>query len=127
MNHKAIDKDLIFAFDVQGFLHLRSALTPDEVKEYTSWMEEVQNTNIQELNADSPDALQYHINRPVSRVIDADPRFAHFLDHPIVEPLLCQFLGGGYRHIDNDLYFTYPGFSGGEWHRGVRAHPTGHV
>jgi ectoine hydroxylase-related dioxygenase (phytanoyl-CoA dioxygenase family) len=127
MSHKTIDHDLLFAFDVQGYVHLRGTLTPDEVAEYTHWMDEAQDTNIQELNADSPDALQHHINRPVSRIIDADPRFAHFLDHAAIEPFLCEFLGSDYRHIDNDLYFTYPGFEGGAWHRGVRAHPTGHI
>ena len=127
MNYKAINNDLIFAFDVQGYLHLRGVLTLAEVAEYSRWIEEAQDTSIQELNADSPDALLHQLNRPVSRIIDADARFAHFLDHPVVEPFLCEFLGADYRHIDNDLYFTYPGFAGGDWHRGVRAHPTGHV
>lgn len=122
-----MDNDLIFAFDVQGYLHMRAALTSAEVAEYLRWINAVQDTDIQALNADEPDALQHHINRPVSRVIDADPRFAHFLDHPAVAPLLCEFLGEDYRHIDNDLYFTYPGYAGGGWHRGVQAHPTGHV
>ncbi|HEY0072770.1 MAG TPA: phytanoyl-CoA dioxygenase family protein [Abditibacteriaceae bacterium] len=121
------NNDLNFAFDVQGFLHLRGVLTADEIAEYTRWMDEMQDTDVKSLNADSPDALQHHINRPVSRVIDADPRFARFLNHPVVEPLLIEFLGLDYRHIDNDLYFTYPGFAGGQWHRGVRAHPTGHI
>ncbi|MCZ6677886.1 MAG: phytanoyl-CoA dioxygenase family protein [Candidatus Poribacteria bacterium] len=51
-----------------------------------------------------------------------DARFARFLDHPVVEPFLIAFLGADYRHIDNDLYYTYPGYKGGGWHR-----PTGHV
>lgn len=60
-------------------------------------------------------------------MIDADPRFGCLLDHPVVEPLLVEFLGQDYRHIDNDLYFTHPGYNGGGWHRGVAAHTTGHV
>ncbi|MEZ4728807.1 MAG: phytanoyl-CoA dioxygenase family protein [Caldilineaceae bacterium] len=40
---------------------------------------------------------------------------------------MVEFLGSDYKHIDNDLYYTYPGYQGGHWHRGVRAHPTGHV
>src|SRR5262249_41671090 len=63
----------------------------------------------------------------VSRVLDADPRFTRFLDHPIVRPYLAAFLGEDYRHIDNDLYFTLPGYQGGGWHRGVKAHPTGYA
>jgi hypothetical protein len=122
-----ISDDLRFAFDVQGYLHLRGVLTPEEVKEYTRWMNEMEQTDVRALNADYPGGMKYQLNRPVSRMFDADPRFARFLDHPVVEPFLVEFLGEDYRHIDNDLYYTYPGYKGGGWHRGVRPHPTGHV
>jgi hypothetical protein len=122
-----ISDDLRFAFDVQGFLHLRDALTGEEVAEYNRWMCEAENTNVQALNGHNPDGMKHQLNRPVSRIFDADSRFARFLDHPVVEPLLVEFLGEDYRHIDNDLYYTYPGYPGGHWHRGVRPHPTGHV
>lgn len=122
-----VSHDLKFEFDVQGYLHLRGVLTPEEVTEYSKWIDEVQDIDIQVLNADAPDNIQHQLKRPVSRVIDADPRFAHFLDHPAVVPFLEDFVGEDYRHIDNDLYYTYPGFTGGVWHRGVAAHPTGHV
>ena len=123
----SIPIDLKFAFDVQGYLHLRQALSPVEVAEYQGWIDQTKGTDVHALNADDPEALKHQINRPVSRMIDADPRFARLLDHPVVEPFLVEFLGEAYRHIDNDLYFTAPGFPGGHWHRGVRAHPTGHV
>jgi len=123
----SISEDLRFAFDVQGYLHLRGALIPEEVAEYIRWMNDIENIDIHGLNADNPDGMKYHLNRPVSRMFDADPRFGRFLDHPAVEPFLIEFLGEDYRHIDNDLYYTYPGYPGGGWHRGVRAHPTGHV
>lgn len=119
--------DFRFAFDVQGYLHLRGALTAEEIAEYHRWMGEAESANVQALNADNPDGMKQQLNRPVSRVFDVDPRFARFLDHLVVEPLLVEFLGEDYRHIDNDLYYTYPGYPGGSWHRGVRPHPTGHV
>ncbi|MDF2440210.1 MAG: hypothetical protein JWN98_1194 [Abditibacteriota bacterium] len=119
--------DLKFAFDLQGYLHLRGALTAGEVAEYSHWMAEVEAIDIHAVNTDNPDGIRHQLNRPLSRVIDADARFAHFLDHPVVAPLLTACLGTNYRHIDNDLYFTYPGFKGGGWHRGVGPHPTGHV
>ncbi len=122
-----VSDDLRFAFDVQGYLHLRGALTPAEVAEYTRWMDEAEKTDVKVLNAEDPKGMKRQLNRPISRVIDADPRFARFLDHPAVEPLLAEFLGPGYRHIDNELYYTYPGYPGGKWHQGVRPHPTGHV
>lgn len=122
-----ISADDRFAFDVAGYLHLRSALTPAEVAEYTSWMDAAQGMDLNELNADYPDGMKQQLNRPISRMFDADPRFAHLLDHPVVAPYLTEFLGAGYRHIDNDLYYTFPGYQGGQWHRGVSAHPTGHV
>lgn len=123
----SISEDLKFEFDVQGYLHLREALSAAELAEYQGWIEQTKDTDVKALNAGDSDALAQQINRPVSRVIDADLRFARFLDHPAAEPFLAEFLGADYRHIDNDLYFTYPGFKGGGWHRGVRAHPTGHV
>jgi ectoine hydroxylase-related dioxygenase (phytanoyl-CoA dioxygenase family) len=122
-----ISNDLKFEFDVQGYLHLRNVLTPDEISEYSEWMNEVQEIDIQSLNDDAPHNIEHQLKRPVSRVIDADPRFANFLDHPAVVPFLNEFVGEDCRHIDNDLYYTYPGFKGGVWHRGVAAHPTGHV
>jgi hypothetical protein len=122
-----ISPDQRFAFDVLGYLHLSAALTPDEVAEYTRWMGETEQTDVQALNADNPDGMQHQLNRPVSRLIDADVRFAHLLDHPVVKPFLLEFLGPEYRHIDNDLYYTYPSYQGGHWHRGVPAHPTGYV
>lgn len=124
----SIHPDELFAFDVQGYLHLPGALSPAEVATLTAWMDEtVQATNVEALNADFPEGMKQQLNRPVSRMFDADPRFAHLLDHSVVVPYLLEFLGADYKHIDNDLYYTYPGYSGGHWHRGVRAHPTGHV
>jgi ectoine hydroxylase-related dioxygenase (phytanoyl-CoA dioxygenase family) len=116
-----------FEFDVQGYLHLRQALSQAEVAEYLSWAEQIQNADINALNGDQPEQIKSQLNRPISRVIDADTRFARFLDHPVVEPFLVEFLGEGYRHIDNELYYTYPDYAGGRWHRGVQAHPTSHV
>lgn len=124
----SIHPDQRFAFDVQGYLHLPEALTAAEVATMTAWMDEtVQATNVEALNADFPEGMKQQLNRPVSRMVDADPRFADLLDHPAVAPYLLEFLGPDYKHIDNDLYYTYPGYQGGNWHRGVRAHPTGHV
>jgi hypothetical protein len=123
----SISEDLRFAFDVQGYLHLRGALTAAEVAEYTRWMDEDEGADLRALNADHPGGMKDQINRPVSRVIDLDPRFACFLDHPAARPFLVEFLGEDYRHIDNEIYYTYPGYAGGSWHRGVKAHPTGHV
>ena len=64
---------------------------------------------MKELNEDLT-YLSHQLNRPLSRMIDADVRFARLLDHPAVEQYLGAFLGADYRHIDNDLYFTYPGY-----------------
>lgn len=116
-----------FVFDVQGYLHLRHVLAATELAEYAVWMAGVEQVDLDALQADVGEARSKQINRPVSRVIDADPRFARFLDHPMVVPYVREMLGDSYRHIDNELYYTYPGYSGGPWHRGLRPHPTGHV
>lgn len=121
-----VSADHRFAFDVLGYLHLPGALTPDEVAAYTRWMDAAAQTNVESLNADYPEGIRHQLNRPVSRMIDADVRFACLLDHPAVTPFLREFLGEDYRHIDNDLYYTYPDYAGGHWHRGVPPHPTGY-
>jgi hypothetical protein len=123
----SVTADDRFAFDVRGFLHLRGALAADELREYEGWMSLAEMIDVKALNADAPEGMKHQLNRPVSRMFDADPRFARFLDHPAVEPYLAEFLGPDYRPIDNDLYYTPPGYAGGGWHRGVRPHPTGHV
>ena len=114
------------AFAKEGYLHLRGILSASEISTYLTWAQEVENTDVTILNADSPQNVRHHLNRPLSRVIDADPRFGCFLDHPAVSPYLTTFLGQDYRHIDNDLYYTHPGYTGGRWHRGVRSHSKGH-
>lgn len=122
-----IAQDDRFVFDALGYLHLREALAGDEVAQALQWIADVEQTDIAALNADFPEGVKQQLNRPLSRMWDADPRFARFLDHPVVTPYLTEFLGDEYRHIDNDIYYTHPGYAGGTWHRGVSAHPTGHV
>lgn len=120
-------KEIGGAFDVLGYLHLKNGMKPDEVAETLKWAAEAESTDIEALNADDPDRIRHQLNRPVSRIIDADPRFACFLDHPAAAPYLETFLGADCRHIDNELYYTYPGYEGGGWHRGVSSHVNGHV
>jgi ectoine hydroxylase-related dioxygenase (phytanoyl-CoA dioxygenase family) len=121
-----LSDDERFLFDTQGYLHLRRALLQETVAAYLRLVEENRDRNVNEFNEDSA-YLSHQLNRPLSRMIDADLRFAALLDHPAVEQYLVAFLGADYRHIDNDMYFTHPGYKGGHWHRGVQAHPTGHV
>jgi hypothetical protein len=122
-----ISADERFAFDVAGYLHLGGALAPQEVAQYLEWMDTAEKSDVQALNSDDPAGVRHQLNRPVSRFIEADLRFACLLDHPVVKPYLSEFLGADYRHIDNDLYYTYPNYAGGSWHRGVAADPTGYV
>lgn len=122
-----ISDELRFTFDVQGYLLFPGVMTSDEVSTYRGWVEEAIRVDLSEFKADHPESVRFQLNRPVSRIIDVDPRFNRFLDYPVVEPFLKEFLGPDYRHIDNDLLFSYPGYAGGGWHRGIRAHPTGHV
>jgi phytanoyl-CoA hydroxylase len=123
----SVTPDQRIEFDVQGYLHLRGALPEQEVELYRQWIAQAEKADVKALNDNDPERLRHQLNRPVSRVLDADPRFCRFLDHPVARPLLIEFLGEDYRHIDNDLYYTHPGYQGGEWHRGVRPHPSGYV
>ena len=92
-----------FEFDVQGFVRLRGALAASEVGRYLRWVEAAEGADVGGLVGEHQGRL---INRPVSRIIDVDPRFACFLDHPAVIDYLSDFLGAGYKHIDNELYYT---------------------
>jgi hypothetical protein len=118
-----VSADECFLFDIQGYLHLHGALRQDEVSELLRLVEENMGKDITTIN-EEPSHAAHQLNRPLSRMIDADVRFARLLDHPAAAPYLAEFLGTDYRHIDNDLYFTYPGYAGGQWHRGVAAHPS---
>lgn len=122
-----ITEDLRFEFDVRGYLHLRQVMSQEEVAQTLAWAEEAGRVDVKEINKDYPEGMKRQVNRPVSRIIDADPRFARFLDYPAMEALLKEFLGPDYKHIDNELYYTYPGYKGGGWHRGVKTHSTGYV
>jgi hypothetical protein len=124
--HAIVSEDERFLFDLQGYLHLRAAISPAEIDSWTRWATACEGTDMVAYNADRPEANQY-LNRPVSRIIDVEPRFGCLLDHPAVERYLAELLGHDYRHIDNDLFYTPPGTPAGGWHRGSRAHPTGHV
>jgi hypothetical protein len=121
----AVTADDRFLFDVRGFLHLRGAMSVKELAQYEGWVAEVDKTDVKALNNNDENSLKNQLNRPLSRVVDADPRFACFFDHPAVVPYLEEFLGADFRHIDNDLLYTYPGYAGGGWHRGVMSRPEG--
>jgi hypothetical protein len=118
--------DQRFTFDVQGYLHIRAGMASEEIAEVRTWIDEALKLDLDTLGARREGDAKF-LNRPISCILDVDPRFARFLDHPAVQPVLSEVLGREYRHIDNELYFTYPGYEGGPWHRGVRAHPTGDV
>ena len=68
----SISPDHQFAFDVSGYLRLRGALMPEEVAEYTTWIDANEAANVESLNADDPSNIPHQLNRPVSRIIDAD-------------------------------------------------------
>ncbi|HTL53485.1 MAG TPA: phytanoyl-CoA dioxygenase family protein [Planctomycetota bacterium] len=117
----------LFLFDTTGYLHLKHALPAADLQRCQTWAEAATCVDLKKLHADCPDEVKHQLNRPVSRILDADPRFALLLDHPAIQPFLAEFLGVDYRHIDNELLHTVPGYAGGGWHRGVDPHPTGHV
>ena len=120
--------DQKFEFDVQGYMHLRGVISTEEQLAFLKWADEAVARGPVTKDAVIPEGYKAeYLNRPVSRIIDADPRFGACLTHPAVEPFLTEFVGPNYKHIDNDLLFTVPGYKGGAWHRGVREHPTGHV
>lgn len=127
MSAPAITSEHRFLFDTTGYLHLQQALPAADLHCCQAWAAEALTVDLDQLHADCVADRKHHLNRPVSRILDADPRFGLLLDHPAVQPFLAEFLGADYRHIDNDLLHTAPGYPGGGWHRGVSAHPTGHV
>ncbi len=115
-----------FHFDVAGYLHLRGVVGGDELATVLAWAEETARIDVAALNADRGELIARQLNRPVSRIFDADQRFLRYLDDARVHPYLVDFLGD-HRHIDSELYDTRPGYAGGPWHRGVARDDTGHV
>lgn len=121
-----LDPDLRFLLDTQGFLHLRGALAGGELAGLQALVEGVAAVDPASLPGRDPTPSRY-LDRPLSRVLDAEPRLVRLLDHPVLEPILRELLGAGYQHIDNDLLDTVPGYPGGGWHRGVRPDAQGYV
>ena len=114
-------EELLAAFDRNGYLHLRTAIDPDELcvlLQLVAEAERLSKADIVARNAqdfqdfgsgDDEHPERHQLNHPVSRIVDHDPRFGRYFDHPSVRPLL-EIALGDYRHIDNDLYceFVYP-------------------
>ncbi len=123
---RSVSVDERFHFDLAGYLHLHGALTADEVAEALAWSVAAQQVDLVAFNADRGEQMKNHLGRPVSRILDVEPRFLRFLDHPVIAPYLATFCGPDYKHIDNDLFHTSPGYAGGGWHRGSPAHDTGY-
>src|SRR5215208_4373353 len=70
-----ISADECFLFDIQGYLHLQGALGKDEVSELLRLVEENMGKDIATINEEPAHAI-HQLNRPLSRMIDADVRFA---------------------------------------------------
>jgi hypothetical protein len=85
-----LSDDEQFLFDNQGYLHVPRALPSSEVAAYLRLVEDNRDRDVNELNEDQS-YLSHQLNRPLSRMIDADVRFAALLDHPAVEPYLVTF------------------------------------
>ncbi len=122
---RSITADDQFLFDLTGYLHLRGVLAPGEIADALAWSAAAERVDLAAFHGKGREA-KHHLDRPVSRILDVEPRFLHFLDHPTIASYLATFCGPDYRHIDNDLLNTVPGYPGGGWHRGVPAHDTGY-
>ena len=108
-------EELLAAFDSNGYLHLRAAIDQDELcvlLQLVANAERLSKAEIIAKNAqdfgsgDDKHPERHQLNHPVSRIVDHDPRFGRYFDHPSVRPLL-QIALGDYRHIDNDLYCEF--------------------
>ncbi|MBT7099737.1 hypothetical protein HN937_20345, partial [Candidatus Poribacteria bacterium] len=54
-----ISDDARFEFDVQGYIHLRGALTAGELVDYGRWIAGVESVDTSALNADDAERVQY--------------------------------------------------------------------
>src|SRR6266540_987394 len=70
-----VSADECFLFDIQGYLHLHGALRQDEVSELLRLVEENMGKDIATIN-EEPSHAAHQLNRPLSRMIDADVRLA---------------------------------------------------
>jgi ectoine hydroxylase-related dioxygenase (phytanoyl-CoA dioxygenase family) len=110
-----------FLFDLNGFLLIENALTPDEIAQ-------VQEAIYRLARQKVPDAAQWdERGEPretirVHRPIEKDPLFLNFVDHPAVLPILQELVGDAPILIDNDAELSPRHNQRHGWHRGVGTH-----
>ena len=113
-----------FLFDLQGFLVLPDALSPDEVKTYRDAIYDLARPRglaADQWDTDRDEPTQgFRVPRPIER----DPRFLDFVDHPVTMPLVRELVGHELILIDNEVELSPGSNSPAAWHRG--APPAGY-
>jgi ectoine hydroxylase-related dioxygenase (phytanoyl-CoA dioxygenase family) len=110
-----------FLFDLQGYILIEEALTPDEVRAYRDAIyrlarEKIADPARWDERGEPRDFLTVH------RPIEKDPLFLEIVDHPSVLPILQQLVGEAPILIDNDAELTPRHNQRKTWHRGVGTH-----
>lgn len=110
-----------FLFDLQGFLLIEDALTPEAVAAYTKTVYALAHEKV-------PDVAQWDARGEpkqtirVHRPIEKDPCILDLVDHPAVLPILQELVGEAPILIDNDVELTPRHDHAHGWHRGVGTH-----
>ena len=106
-----------FLFDLQGYLVLENALTPDEITHYHDAVYRLcheRATQSEQWNASGEPTQTIRVPRPVER----DPAFLEMIDHPSVFPFLQTLMGEHLTLIDNDVELSPHSLKRNGWHRG---------
>jgi ectoine hydroxylase-related dioxygenase (phytanoyl-CoA dioxygenase family) len=108
-----------FLFDLNGFVVIRSALSPEDVARYRDGIYRLAR---QELPADRWTRDGEPLDQIRVHAIYQDPMFLELVDHPVSLPLVQELVGGPGILIDNDVELTPGGNKALGWHRGIGTH-----
>jgi phytanoyl-CoA hydroxylase len=110
-----------FLFDLQGYVLIPNALSPDEVAAYRETIYRLARekvTDPERWDARGEPVRGITVHRPIEK----DPLFLDLIDHPSVLPILKEVVGGAPLLIDNDVELSPRHNERKTWHRGVGTH-----
>jgi ectoine hydroxylase-related dioxygenase (phytanoyl-CoA dioxygenase family) len=110
-----------FLFDLNGFVLIENALTPEEIAAYREGIYRLCHEKAPD-GADWNEQGEPRRTLRVTRPIERDPLFLNLVDHPSVLPILQTVLGESLILIDNDVELSPRHNNQNSWHRGCGTH-----
>lgn len=116
-----------YTFDLDGFLHVRNVLSPDELRE--AKQAAYAYTDAVASGEPLPDGFATHPGAVLGNGFAFHPSLAHLAVHPTVLPIIRELCGGKPQLRRGSLLWDHPTFSGSNGvslHSGREDYPENH-